>query len=162
MEEWEKYIRDNPLAFGKLIFAEYAKAAFDREYAADRMQDLVKSALSQTEPEHEENVRTIKEAHAFIARAKAGVSASGAAGPLKKGSYGKTHSHPPDKLTAWRYAQSLGLAQAVFEDWWELGEKTDWTASDGKIRSWHATLKGYAKWREKQDNPPQPKEVQND
>jgi hypothetical protein len=114
------------------------------------MKDLVNAVFMQTEPKYEENRRTIMEAHAFIERAKQERAAQ-AAPPSAKGrapgnGEGKgPRSQPPDKVSACKYALSIGIAQEIFEDWWQYGESTSWTATDGKIRSWHAALRGYAK-----------------
>lgn len=155
MENWEEFIRDNPLIFVKFMFAEYAPAEFDREWAADRMQDLVISARTQVAPKYEETKRALMEARAFIERERQKKEKGNLAIPLSlPAAKGKAKpSGPPDRFLMEKYARTVGISQEIFEDWWALGENSEWTAKDGKIRSAHAALRGYAKWREENPTP---------
>jgi hypothetical protein len=55
-----------PIISVKLPLAEYAKALEDKEWAGERMQDLIRGAFMQTVPKYEENKRAILEAYEHI------------------------------------------------------------------------------------------------
>jgi hypothetical protein len=157
---WQSFIRDNPLIFIKFIAIEYMQASYDREWAADVMQDLLNSIATQTKPKFDVNARAYMEALACIKRYRDTQPVrppTGAQGGAGVPSQAAPRKHP-DKIAMWKYAQKLGIPQQVFENWWDYGESTGWIHSDGlPVRSMHASLKGWFKnsQEQKTDSPPE-------
>jgi hypothetical protein len=150
-------IRENRLTFAKFVFGDYAQYMHDMDKLADVALDLVYSGLTDTPARHEVNRATIAEAYEYMRTARgrqpvyprmaqAGVPRPAAPRQL------------PDKVAMLKYAQSLGIPQLVFEDWWAYGESTGWIYKAGTgIKSLHASLKGFFKKSQEQekDSPPE-------
>jgi hypothetical protein len=155
-EEAKPKPRKKPLAFARFMFGTYAQCLFSRELAADLMQDLVHSGLTNQPAKHEINQEMIDEGYMFILETKRRRQEYSKK-QREKDRGGQPQEDPnlfsqkkesevptPGELKA--YAEQTGASVALAEDFFTWSTSNDWKDKGGKpIRSWQRAFMAFVK-----------------